>query len=211
MTPTKTAIRSAGVLAFLILGGTGCAETRISTRYYVELDGKPCPTNCLFAAEDSFRIVIDNDRFAFAYLLRKEPTGSYRTLFPHPSINGGSAFLYSQSVVVLPAKGNFTFPAENGATEYVLIISKYFDSDLAILGQAEFRDASVVEDIIQTYSSKPGTEDRGIDNPLSLRVGAGAPAGSGPPTNFAGHWMLVVSNLSDVGMISSFTLRQEIR
>lgn len=43
--------------------------------------------------EDNYKIVIENYLPAFVYLLRKESTGQYRTLFPDPAINGGSSRL----------------------------------------------------------------------------------------------------------------------
>ncbi|QDV91091.1 hypothetical protein RAS2_21810 [Phycisphaerae bacterium RAS2] len=204
-------------LIFLLLGqSAGCSEVQINSAFAIEQDGKKYAANFLYAADDPYRIVLSNYEFANVYLFRKEPSGSYQTLFPDPRINDGRALLFSDSHVILPPEGHYNFPLENGVTHFLLIVTTQRIDDLNMLGLRKRIDASVVDDVVANLAELPGTRVQDLLEPLTVRVGTGSPIDLAEDLasfseSFSGHRLVVISNSSKVSIIARFALRYEIR
>jgi hypothetical protein len=207
--------RRSGILwgivgAGIMVGAAGCSERRVSTAYYVEINSVPQPTNRVFQAGDAYKLVLRNGAPAFVYLLRQEPSGSYRVLFPSLAIGGGSPWLGVNATVMLPIDGSYRFPEENGAVELVMLVSTHRTEDLAILEVQPQLDAAVAEDIIRVFEAHPGTVRWPEPAPSDVRVSREAiPAASG--NDYRGNVVVVRSPSPEIGAVARFSLRYELR
>ena len=196
------------VIAFACFALSGCSELRISTAYYVEVGGQPQPANRVFRAGEAYRLALNNGVPGCAYLLRREPDGSYQVLFPSSSIGGGSAWLGRNATVILPADGTFRFPEIGGEVELLLLVSTYRSDDLSILEMKSQIDASVMDDMVGAFERHPATVRWPAAEPSEVRVHQNAvPAASGE--DYRGNLVMIRSPLPEVGVVARFELRCE--
>ncbi len=198
----------------LAFAATGCSEALIYAGYHVDLGGTAYPSSALFAAGDPYHLVVSSSSgsdYSWAYVLRKEEDGTYRTIFPDVSINGGSPLFLPNSSLILPAGKPPEFPQRTGVVEYVIILSTHTDPDLILFTQAPIRAKRVVEDILERFKAKATTKTEVAPERLDVRVGTNSSKQAESIKEFRGDWFLASSGSDVLGAVIHVRLRHEIR
>ena len=88
------------------------------------------PADTVFHAGDRIQVSVEANEAGYLYIVQQGSSGTWKTMFPSPEIEGGDNRVEAGKTYVMPPKSRFIFDEQPGVEKLFLVLSRQPEPDL---------------------------------------------------------------------------------